>query len=134
MVFCITPQHFDWFELTVEFRQEQAHMAMIFKIMLQQQLLICKIILQYVYSQKIFGYKFTGYGTTATTIALLNHIQQMYQMPEIFMAGGKFHFAGHTVREWCQENGSQYQQIVTYSPWVNRLLKGTNGKLLSCLK
>ena len=31
-----------------------------------------------VYSQKIFGYKFTTYGSTATTIASLNCIRQMY--------------------------------------------------------
>ena len=59
-----------------------------------------------VYSQKIFGYKFTGYGTTATTIASLNRIRQTYRMPEVFMADGGSHFTGHAVGEWCQEHGS----------------------------
>lgn len=87
-----------------------------------------------VYSQKIFGYKFTGYGTTATTIASLNRIRQTYRMPEVFMADGGSHFTGHAVGEWCQEHGSRYQQVTAYSPWVNGLLEGTNGKLLSHLK
>jgi hypothetical protein len=39
-----------------------------------------------VYSQKIFGFKFTTYGSTVTTIASLNRIRQMYRMPEVFMA------------------------------------------------
>jgi len=87
-----------------------------------------------VYSQKIFGYKFTSYGTTTTTIASLNRIRQTYRMPEVFMADGGSHFAGHAVGEWCQEHGSRYQQVTAYSPWVNGLLEGTNGKLLSHLK
>jgi hypothetical protein len=87
-----------------------------------------------VYSQKIFGFKFTTYGSTATTIASLNRIQRMYRMLEVFMAGGGSHFAGTAVGEWCIEHNSQYQQVVAYSPWVNGLLEGTNGKLLSHLK
>ena len=84
-----------------------------------------------VYSQKIFGYKFTGYGTAATT---LNRIRQTYQMPEVFMADGGSHFAGHAMGEWCHEHRSQYQQVAAYSPWVNGLLEETNGKLLLRLK
>src|SRR5882762_1246570 len=87
-----------------------------------------------VYSQKIFGYKFTGYGTAATTIASLNRIRQTYQMPEVFMADGGSHFAGHAMGEWCHEHRSQYQQVAAYSPWVNGLLEETNGKLLLRLK
>ena len=87
-----------------------------------------------VYSQKIFGYKFAGYGTAATTIASLNCIWQMYRMPEVFMADGGSHFAAHAMGEWCQKHGFWYQQVTAYSPWVNSLLEGTNGKLLSRLK
>jgi hypothetical protein len=87
-----------------------------------------------VYSQKIFGFKFTSYGTVATTIASLNHIHQLYRMLEVFMADGGSHFAGHAVRDWCDEHASHYQQVLAYSPWVNGLLEGTNGKLLSRLK
>jgi len=87
-----------------------------------------------VYSQKIFGFKFTTYGSTATTIASLNRIRQMYRMPEVFMADGGSHFAGTAVGEWCLGHNSRYQQVAAYSPWVNGLLEGTNGKLLSRLK
>ena len=87
-----------------------------------------------VYSQKIFGFKFTTYGSTATTIASLNRIRRMYRMPEVFMADGGSHFAGAAVGEWCIEHNSRYQQVAAYSPWVNGLLEGTNGKLLSRLK
>jgi hypothetical protein len=69
-----------------------------------------------IYSQKIFGYKFTGYGTTTTMITSLNHIWQTYWMPEVFMADGGSHFSGHAVGEWCQEHQSQYQQVAAYSP------------------
>src|SRR6202050_922374 len=75
-----------------------------------------------VYSQKIFGFKFTTYGSTATTIRSLNHIRQMYRMPEVFMAGGGSNFAGAAVGEWCSEHKSRYQQVAAYSPWVNGLL------------
>jgi len=87
-----------------------------------------------VYSQKIFGFKFTTYGSTATTIRSLNRIRQTYRMPEVFMADGGSHFAGAAVGEWCIEHNSRYQQVAAYSPWVNGLLEGTNGKLLSRLK
>ena len=87
-----------------------------------------------VYSQKIFGFKYTSHGTTATTIASLNRIRQLYRMPEVFMADGGSHFAGHVVRDWCDEHVSHYHQVSAYSPWVNGLLEGTNGKLLSRLK
>ena len=59
-----------------------------------------------VYSQKIFGFKFTTYGSTVTTIASLNHIQRMYRMPKVFMADGGLHFAGVVVGEWCIEHNS----------------------------
>ena len=87
-----------------------------------------------VYSQKIFGYKFTTYGTTATTIASLNRIRRTYRTPEVFMADGGSHFMGHDIAGWCLEHGSKYEQVMAYSPWVNGLLEGTNGKLLSHLK
>jgi hypothetical protein len=58
----------------------------------------------------------------------------MYQMPEVFMADGGSHFAGTAVGEWCNEHKSRYQQVAAYSPWVNGLLEGTKGKLLSRLK
>jgi len=87
-----------------------------------------------VYSQKVFGFKFTGYGTTVTTISSLEKIRQLYQVPEVFMADGGTHFLGHAVAEWCENHGSRYQQVAAYSPWVNGLLEGTNGKLLSRLK
>ena len=87
-----------------------------------------------VYSQKIFGHKFTTYGTMATTIASLDKICCAYRMPEVFMVDGGSHFMGHDVAEWCLEHGSRYEQVAVYSPWVNGLLEGTNGKLLSRLK
>ena len=87
-----------------------------------------------VYSQKIFGHKFTTYGTMATTISSLNKIRHAYRRPEVFMADSGSHFAGHDVAEWYLQHGSRYEQVAAYSPWVNGLLEGTNGKLLSRLK
>ena len=87
-----------------------------------------------VYSQKIFRFKFTAYRMTATTISSLNWIQHTYWMPEVFMADGRSHFAGHDVAEWCTQHGLCYQQVAAYSLWVNGLLEGTNRKLLARLK
>ena len=87
-----------------------------------------------VYSQKISSHKFTTYGTMATTIALLNEICCAYHMSEVFMADCGSHFMGHDVAKWCLEHGSRYEQVAAYSPWVNGLLEGTNGKPLSHLK
>ena len=87
-----------------------------------------------VYSQKIFGFKFTTHGSTATTISSLDKIRQTYRMPKVFMADGGTHFSGHQVADWCTKHGSRYHQVAAYSPWVNGLLEGTNGKLLSQLK
>lgn len=50
------------------------------------------------------------------------------------MADSGSHFASHDVAEWCLQHGSRYEQVAAYSPWVNGLLEGTNGKLLSHLK
>ena len=86
------------------------------------------------YSEKIFGFKFTTYGSTATTISSLDKIRQTYRTPEVFMADGGTHFSGHEVADWCMKHRSQYHQVTAYSPWVNGLLEGTNGKLLSQLK
>ena len=52
-------------------------------------------------------------------------------MPEVFMADGGTHFSGHKVADWCVKHGSRYHQVAAYSPWVNGLLEGTNGTLLS---
>ena len=54
-----------------------------------------------VYSQKMFGYKFTTYGMMATTISSLNKIPRAYHRPEVFMADSGSHFASHDVAEWC---------------------------------
>ena len=87
-----------------------------------------------VYSQKVFGFKFTTYGSTTMTILSLNKIRQTYRMPEVFMADGGTHISCHEVADWCAKHTSRYHQVAAYSPWVNGLLEGTNGKLLSWLK
>ena len=87
-----------------------------------------------VYSQKVFGFKFTMYSTTATTTASLEMICQTYHAPEVFMVDGGSHFSGHYVANWCEVHSLRYHQVTVYSPWVNGLFEGTNGKLLSRLK
>ena len=87
-----------------------------------------------VYSQKVFGFQFTTYGTTTTTTASLEKIRQTYCVPEVFMADGGSRFSGCDIADWCEVHGSRYHQVTAYSPWVNGLLEGANGKLLSRLK
>ena len=84
--------------------------------------------------QKVFGFKFTMYSTTATTTASFEKICQTYCAPEVSMADGGSHFSGHDVADWCEVHGLRYHQVTAYSPWVNGLLEGANGKLLSHLK
>lgn len=67
-----------------------------------------------VYSQKIFGFKITTFGTTATTISVLDQTRCTYRMPEVFMVDGGSHFACHNVAEWCALHGSRYQQVAAY--------------------
>jgi hypothetical protein len=55
-------------------------------------------------------------------------------MAEVFMADSGSHFSGGLVTEYCRNHGSRYDQVTAYSPWVNGLLEGQNGKLLSRLK
>ena len=83
--------------------------------------------------QHYFRSKFTTFRTT-TTITFLNKIHHTYHMPEVFMADGGSQFAWHDVAVWYLDHGLWYEQVAAYSPWVNSLLKGTNRKLLLCLK
>ena len=58
----------------------------------------------------------------------------MYCSPDVFIVDSGSHSLGHDITDWCESHGSKYQQVAAYLPWVNGLLKGTNGELLSHLK
>ncbi|KAJ7885251.1 hypothetical protein B0H13DRAFT_2343330 [Mycena leptocephala] len=57
-----------------------------------------------VYSQKNWGFKFTGFGTTRTTIQSLKAIRKGVRMPEVFVADQGSHFTGTGVAQfWAKQ-------------------------------
>ena len=83
-------------------------------------------------SQHIWGYKFKTHGTAATTNKSLNDIFHNFA-PEMFMADGGKHFKSREVAQNCECWGTKLHTVAAYSPWVNRLIKGTNKLLLYVL-
>jgi hypothetical protein len=50
------------------------------------------------------------------------------------MVDGGTHFNCDEVREYCDSVGTKLHIVAAYSPWLNRLLEGSNGILLNALK
>lgn len=86
------------------------------------------------FTQRAWGFKFKTHGTRWTTIACLNHIEREHGAPGALMVDGGSHFANDEVREWCTKRGVKFVVVSAYSPWVNGLCEGTNGRLLGRLK
>lgn len=87
-----------------------------------------------VFSQRVWGFKHKTHGTAKTTMAGLAHICREFRPPEAFMTDGGSPFNNNAVRGMCAQHGIKYQVVAAYSPWINGLLEGTNGKLLGRLK
>lgn len=87
-----------------------------------------------VHSQRVWAFKHKTHGTARTTIAGLEHIAREFRAPDAFMTDGGSHFDNKEVRAWCEERGVDLHIIAAYSPWVNGLGEGTNGKMLGRLK
>ncbi|KAG6827580.1 hypothetical protein H0H87_004416 [Tephrocybe sp. NHM501043] len=87
-----------------------------------------------VYSQHVWGEKLKKSATGASMVKKFENICTTFIAPEAFMADGSPEFDNAAVWEACSVHGTELQIIPAYSPWVNRLIKGMNRKLLGILK
>jgi hypothetical protein len=86
------------------------------------------------FSQHIWVFKYKTAGSAKTTIDSLMSIANAFIVPETFMADGGKHFNNDAVREFCTSRACKLHTVAAYSPWVNRLVEGTNKLLLHVLK
>jgi transposase InsO family protein len=86
------------------------------------------------FSQSVWGDKWKTHSSAATRISTLKRISDTYIPPETFMTDGGLHFNNKEVKEWCSGRNVKYHKIAEYSPWINRLVEGTNKFLLHVLK
>jgi hypothetical protein len=64
----------------------------------------------------------------------LSTISKMFITPKMFMSNGGSHFNNNTVQEFCNSSRCKHHVTPACSPWVNRLIEGTNKILLHVLK
>jgi hypothetical protein len=86
------------------------------------------------YSQCLWTRKLKTAATGKTTVAGMDNISSTFTAPETLMVDGGPEFDNNEVRSWCDNKGTTLHIVPAYSPWVNGLLEGTNGKLLDRLK
>jgi len=84
-------------------------------------------------SQHVWGDKFKRAGTGKTTIKSLTNIYHNFALAEMFMSDGGRHFNNTEVKEFCEKWGGKHHVVASYSPWINRLVEGTNKILLYVL-
>jgi hypothetical protein len=87
-----------------------------------------------VYSWHVWVPKFKTTGSTKTTVDSLQPIFQNFATPETFMTDGGTHFKNKIVQALCAQWKCKCHVVSAYSPWINRLVKGTNKILLHVLK
>ena len=86
------------------------------------------------FSQHVFGYRYKTAGSAKTTIDSLNRTFSAFAPWETFMSDGGKHFDNREVGELCEKWGTKTHIVAAYSPWVNRLVEGTNKLFLHILK
>jgi transposase InsO family protein len=86
------------------------------------------------FSQYTWGYMLKTHGTAKTTVDGLDKIRHNFRAPESLMTDGGKHFNNEEVRSWCSRNDTHHHVTAAYTPWINGLVEGTNGKLLGWLK
>ena len=68
------------------------------------------------------------------TVDSLEHVVTENLPPKVFIMDGGSHVDCKEVREFCENRGIKTIVTPVYSPWVNRLVEGTNKLLLHVLK
>jgi len=86
-----------------------------------------------VFARRLWGFKSKS-ATGKTTVDSLRNISQTFTAPETIMVDGGSHFDCAEVRDYCDSIGSKLHVVAAYAPWINGLLKGSNGILLNALK
>ena len=84
-------------------------------------------------SQHVWGDKFKTAGTRKIMIKSLTNIYENFAPAKSFMSDGSRHFDNTEVKEFCSKWGGKHHVVVAYSPWINRLVEGTNKILLYIL-
>ena len=83
--------------------------------------------------QKLWGFKSkSAWGKN--TVDSLRCISWAFVAPDMIIVEGRSHFNCEEVCEHCDSIGSKLHVVAAYSPWLNKLLEGSNGILLNALK
>ncbi|KAG9128286.1 hypothetical protein FRC07_001572 [Ceratobasidium sp. 392] len=73
-------------------------------------------------------------GNRKFTVDVLTKVANLIAKLKTFMADGGSHFNCDKVRNWCKSNGIHPLMTPAYTPWTNRLTKGSIKLLIGCLK
>lgn len=82
------------------------------------------------FSQHVWGYKFKTHRSGKMIVKSLNDIFSNFTVPGMFMTDGGTHFISGEVMEFCEAVGTKTHIVPAYSPWINRLVEGTNKLLI----
>jgi RNase H-like domain found in reverse transcriptase len=86
-----------------------------------------------VFTQKLWAFKSKS-AAGKNTVDSLRHISQAFIALETFMADSGSHFDCNEVRDYCASIRTKLHVVAAYAPWLNGLLKRSNGILLNTLK
>ena len=87
-----------------------------------------------VYAQRVWVTKMKTAATGKSSRKSYGNICDLFTASETLMTDGGPEFDNEELRTECGERGTKLQIRPAYSPWVNRLLEGTNSILLNRLK
>jgi hypothetical protein len=77
-------------------------------------------------SQRIFGFKYKVHGLVVTMKRALESLFNRYTPWETFQTDRGSHFDNEVVQHVCGAYSVKLHIVAKYSPWVNRLVEGTN--------
>ena len=87
-----------------------------------------------VYAQRVWVTKLKTAATGKSSKKSYGDICDLFTSSETLMADGGPEFDNKELRDECTRRGTKLEICPAYSPWVNRLLEGTNAILLNRLK
>lgn len=86
-----------------------------------------------VYAQRLWVTKLKA-TTARTSTDVYNRICQTFIRPEVLMTDGGPEFDNKELLDACEKRGTKRVVVAAYSPWINGLVEGMNGKLLGILR
>ena len=87
-----------------------------------------------VYAQQVWTTKLETAATSKSSKKSYGDICDLFTSSETLMVDGGPEFDNKELREECSRRGTKLEVCPAYSPWVNRLIEGTNTILLNRLK